>query len=300
MMKRVRFVFLTVACIAAATLEGAAPAKPASRTVIVQPTPGNPTASGSALLAAIASINPSSSDPWLIRIDPGVYDLGTASLQMKSFADVEGSGEGVTTIRGSGSVVVLGSPDSELRRLTVTNAQGFLGLPAIQFGPSQGGEFRVSNVTVVAFSNNPVDSGAVEITTPGSLRMSGSTISSGGARGINIASNLGSVVLNNVRISGQVGVGGTGKATIVDSAIDYNSIGIQPGSTFTWEIQRSSMTTQVGQTAINVLAGASARVAVSEVQGNVVVHTGATIVCVGDYSEAFAPRNSSCEALPAP
>lgn len=48
--------------------------------------------------AAFASIPtsgsgaPSVSNPYLVKIMPGVYDLGTTSLQMRAYVDVEGSG----------------------------------------------------------------------------------------------------------------------------------------------------------------------------------------------------------------
>lgn len=104
------------------------------RTVLVSPVPGNPVASGASLLAALAGItSPSSTNPWLLKIEPGIYDLQGSSLVMRSWVDVEGSGIGVTTIKGNlnpepgmDAGVVEGADNAELRYLTIaaTAVQG--------------------------------------------------------------------------------------------------------------------------------------------------------------------------------
>lgn len=53
-------------------------------------------------IAAIDSItDASASNPYLVKIMPGIYDLGTNIIRMKSFVDIEGSGSRVTKIVGS-------------------------------------------------------------------------------------------------------------------------------------------------------------------------------------------------------
>jgi len=98
------------------------------RTVLVSPVPGNPIASGTALRNALAGIpSPSSTDRWLLKIEPGIFDIGTTPLQMRSWVDMEGSGIGVTTIRGNVFLVqnsnytatLHGADNAELRLLTV-------------------------------------------------------------------------------------------------------------------------------------------------------------------------------------
>ena len=100
-----------------------------ARTVIVSPV-GSDAQNGNALLAALAGITgPSSSSPWLLKIEPGRYDLGSQSLAMVEWVDIEGSGEWVTTITASGSSssdtgTVVGADNAELRFLTVKNTGG--------------------------------------------------------------------------------------------------------------------------------------------------------------------------------
>lgn len=102
---------------------------PYVRTVIVSPTPGSASASGQTLLQALAAINGAGSlDRWLLKVEPGVYDVGTTPVQMKSWVDMEGSGIGETLIRGTGQAdetfsfvegVLKGAQFTELRDLTV-------------------------------------------------------------------------------------------------------------------------------------------------------------------------------------
>jgi hypothetical protein len=89
------------------------------RTVLVSPVPGNPVASGTGLQNALAGISsPSDTNRWLLKIEPGIYDFQTGSLQMRSWVDIEGSGINVTTIRSS-ETTIRGASNAELRMLTV-------------------------------------------------------------------------------------------------------------------------------------------------------------------------------------
>lgn len=102
---------------------------PYVRTVIVSPTPGSATASGQTLLQALAAITgASSTNRWLVKVEPGVYDVGTTYLQMKAWVDLEGSGIERTVIQGTGQPgatfeltegVLKGAASTEVRDLTV-------------------------------------------------------------------------------------------------------------------------------------------------------------------------------------
>jgi hypothetical protein len=100
-----------------------------ARTVIVSPV-GTPLENGGALLTALEGIaDAAEGNPYLLKIEPGRYDLGSQSLTMQEWVDVEGSGEVVTTITASGSSssgtgTVLGADNTELRFLTVENTGG--------------------------------------------------------------------------------------------------------------------------------------------------------------------------------
>jgi hypothetical protein len=94
------------------------------------------TTNGSALIAAVdaAGATASFSNPYLIKLGPGIYDVGSSGVSMAQYVDIEGSGENTTTIQGSVDSatkgVVNGASFAELRLLTVirygsgTNAKG--------------------------------------------------------------------------------------------------------------------------------------------------------------------------------
>jgi hypothetical protein len=97
--------------------------------VLVSPVPGNPIASGTALRNALSGIaSPSSTNPWLVKVEPGIYDIGTTSLPMRAWVDVEGSGSGTTTIQGNvngsglNAATINGADNAELRDVTVLAA----------------------------------------------------------------------------------------------------------------------------------------------------------------------------------
>jgi hypothetical protein len=74
---------------------------------------------------------PSSTNPCLLKIMPGVYDIGNNSLQMQPYVDIEGSGEKVTVISGSLSSnqtslavtngLLNGANNAEVRFITIKN-----------------------------------------------------------------------------------------------------------------------------------------------------------------------------------
>jgi hypothetical protein len=118
-------------------------------TVVVGPVPGSPALSGLRLLNRLAAItDASSSRPYVLKLEPGVYDLRNRTLAMRAFVDVEGSGEGVTLVRGSadGTGTIAGAPHAELRSLTVESRSPSA---AIALRNSASG-FRASHVTCIA------------------------------------------------------------------------------------------------------------------------------------------------------
>ena len=104
----------------------AAPATDFYTSTIVVGAASTPTANGTALKAAVAAAaNEASSDAaWLVKVEPGIYDLGTDQLAMAPWVDIEGSGINGTVIQGSGTFssgdsVIKGANNAELRDLTV-------------------------------------------------------------------------------------------------------------------------------------------------------------------------------------
>jgi hypothetical protein len=97
--------------------------------VIVSPKPGDTAqANGTALLNTLAHITVVDNNRYLIKLGPGIYDIGANSLHMKEYVDIEGSGEKTTVVTGhidsDLSGVVRGANHAEIRFLTVQNTGG--------------------------------------------------------------------------------------------------------------------------------------------------------------------------------
>lgn len=125
------------------TLAQATP--PFTRTVIVN-AGNNALNNGTNLLASLASIPGTAgpNQPWLLKVEPGIYDLGGNQLVMRNFVDIEGSGRDVTTITSNVALLPQNAPtlrvpagvEATLRELTVANTAAGRGI-GIQIASSQ-------------------------------------------------------------------------------------------------------------------------------------------------------------------
>jgi hypothetical protein len=107
---------------------GAASAQ--TTTIQVIPVSGSPTASGTALLTALAGItDASASKHYVLKLDPAIYNIATTQLVMKPYVDIEGSGQGSTIVQGTGNDdgsyltgIIQAASQAELRNLQVASA----------------------------------------------------------------------------------------------------------------------------------------------------------------------------------
>jgi hypothetical protein len=98
-------------------------ASPLLRTIVVSPSGTGTAADGALLAAAVAGISGAdATTPYLVSLEPGVYDLGSTPLHLPANVDLEGSGQDVTTISGEGQLVLGTAPGTEVRELTVSDA----------------------------------------------------------------------------------------------------------------------------------------------------------------------------------
>lgn len=141
-----------------------------TRTVVVSPN-GTATQNGTALLSAMDTIsnsNPSASNPWLLKLEPGNYDLGAGALTLQPYVDLEGSGEGTTTISsttftGSPPVTtatVIAASNSEMRFVTIVNYGGGTQKVAILV-PNNATNARVTHVTALVNTGGSDNTGLV-------------------------------------------------------------------------------------------------------------------------------------------
>ena len=113
---------------------------------------------GAALISALAEITDASeSNPYLIVLEPGIYDIGSTALQMKEYVDIRGFGQDLTTIKGNvegggnppTTGVINGANHSELRQLKVEHTGGVTRAVAV-FNQNVTGTFKMTEMTAEA------------------------------------------------------------------------------------------------------------------------------------------------------
>ncbi len=90
----------------------------------------NPTASGTALLNAAAAIPtsgndvPSASNPWLLKVGPGVYDFGASGLVLPPYVNLDGAGMSSTTLTAANDTwfTVASTGVNTVSNVTVVNS----------------------------------------------------------------------------------------------------------------------------------------------------------------------------------
>lgn len=126
------------------------------QTVHVHPVPGDHTASGTALLNAMSGItNSSTTKRYVLKLEPGIYDVGSTELEMKPYVDIEGSGQQSTIIQGAGNnvddltAVIQAAASTELRNLQVKST-GSSHTNSIAILVPEDADLRIYDVTATA------------------------------------------------------------------------------------------------------------------------------------------------------
>jgi hypothetical protein len=158
-------------------------ARASRQTVVVAPI-GTAQENGTALSNALGGITDASeAKPYLLKLEPGVYDLGTGTLNMKPFVDVEGAGQNVTKITSSGPAgadhnTLTGANNAELRFVTVENRGGGDYATAIR------NDYASPNIThVTAHASGGVQGSRGIVNASASPKLSETTVQATGASG---------------------------------------------------------------------------------------------------------------------
>jgi hypothetical protein len=274
---------------------------------------------------------PSASNPCLLKIMPGVYNIGSNYVTTSSYLDIEGAGEDVTTIVGNegyqqGIISVV--PNSEVRRITIQNTGGGADAFAV------GGNGKISNVTAISSGAN-VSNAAVYCNSCILRNVTASADGSAGLYAMGILAQNGTPIISNATASGSNGawqsagvyIEDTTSATLENvtasgngggAVYGVNGIYIYSGS---YNLTDSSVLTNVtalGNTgiAINMYAspitvnidrstisgsanslsntGGSVYIGSTKLSGGPTANTG-TLVCVGTYNGNYQALNSNCQ-----
>jgi hypothetical protein len=93
--------------------------------------------------------SPSAATPCLVKILPGTYGLGTQTVTMQPYVDIEGSGRKYTRISTSAATAVTAADNSALRSLKVINESALSSMAGVSITSA---EFIMSDVHVVVVS----------------------------------------------------------------------------------------------------------------------------------------------------
>ena len=210
------------------------------------------------LSTALASItDASASNPYVVRIAPGEY-TETATVALKTYVDVEGSGQGVTTITcacgaadydASAATVSAGDIVAEIRHLTINNTGGDTRSYGVYTEDVVDGSVSMSDVTATATATSTYNASVVNYDSSPSMTNVTATATGGtNSRGVyNVSSSSPSV--RNSSITGDddsIFNGGTSSAQVADTMLDGT------------------------------------------------VAAGGGLTCVGAYDETFSALNASC------
>lgn len=247
------------------------------RTIVIGPLTTGPDTCDDLLGVLDRITDASASNPYLIKLEAGVYDCGTDQVVMKSFVDIEGSGEEATVIRGSiddGSGVVSVSADAELRFLKVENANDGPAATAVLCNAGA----RMTHVTAQATNGMGNAFGIFILGTTvlrhvvavadGALQAVAIEIHADGTELINVKAGATTTLLP---ITSAVVISSAGTTTVRNSVLSSNP----------------AITADTGET-VNLVA--------TQLDGG--RESTGTFNCVGAFDGAFAALDSSCNPIP--
>lgn len=200
-----------------------------SRTIMVSPVGTDAVASGTVLMTALNGITDAADNKrYLLKIEPGYYDIEANKLDMKEYVDIEGSGENMTIILGSipangtppvNGVITSSTNYSEIRQLKVIAAEvgilanaGKLVVRNVSINNTGYADFygiynrayplKIENVTINGGPTNSISAG---IKNEGTATIKNSTISASAVLGYAYGIyNKGTLAVNNSDITAQV------------------------------------------------------------------------------------------------
>lgn len=261
-------------------------------TLLVSPV-GTVVENGTALRNALASIGTTSSlNRYLIKLEPGIYDVGTTGLQMKPFVDIDGSGENASTIRAEvdspTSGAVIASSYVTLRHVGVINFVPPAGSNSIAVYAKSVGLFALEHVRAAGGGGGSGIGMLIDNASP--------TIDSSSVLGLQATTNYGIYVVESL-------VGHT-QAAVTDSKLSGQS-GTHTYALFVGggliTVERSLLEAYLnaGPDATNsaVLVdgtGSRAYVGGTRFRGDRGAQNGGTLTCVQSYDQSFTAVGTTC------
>jgi hypothetical protein len=295
--------------------------------------PHDAIASGNALRSAYAAISGAdSTNQWLVKLEPGAYDLGSDVWQMSAYIHIEGSGRDVTRIDAAGYRTLTqfaGSDEVRLSRLTLGSRDGS-GLQAatrlvldevkVRVVPDNFGVLAIgifANGQSASLRNVQVEvnnffgpAGGISLFSVGGIEDTtmvvedASVVVSAGspeeARGVIVGTET---ILDRVRIDTPgvaIGVGtfeGSPDIALRNVVVSSRaSIGLRAFNPGQARVSVSSSVLFGQEASIHVMQPSQPRIGVANCQviGFVNNESFSPLTCVASYNAAFAPIHSTC------
>jgi hypothetical protein len=152
-------------------------------------------------VAAVNSITAASStNPYLVKIMPGIYDIGTEELWLGDSIDILGSGKNATFLVGNAfSVLRASSGNNEIRNLTIENTGSATsetcGIRLLNYY-----EVALVDVNVIASGTPPYTSSGIRLDGTGACVLEGVGVDAPAGQGIDVFGSS-YARLHNVNIS---------------------------------------------------------------------------------------------------
>jgi hypothetical protein len=290
------------------------------------------------LSTALASISDASaSNPYVVRIAPGEY-TETATVALKTYVDVEGSGQGITTITcecagadfdASSATVSAGDVVAEIRHLTINNTGGDTVSIGVGTEDVVDGSVSMSNVTATGTggtnsnygvrneSSSPSMTNVTATGTGGTYSygvynrsssspsmMNVTATATGGTNNYGVYNWSSSSSMTNVTATGTGGTYSYGVWNDSSSPSMTNVTATATGGTNNYGVYNwSSSSPSVRSSSItgdddSIYNSGSSSAQVADTMLDGPVAAGGGLTCVGAYDETFAAFDSSCAVIP--
>jgi hypothetical protein len=239
-------------------------------------------------------------DAYVVRLGPGVYDLGKATLGLPANVNLQGAGTSLTRLSfnqvdtaiyltddtelrdlgiqldDGGSAINVNGARARLERVWVTRFQGDFNVPVLA---------KAGNVTLVdsiVRIPSPYGGTAVDASWPGSYSRSitGTHIEVEGDNAVGLVLGAGSQT--TVTNSDIAALGSTARAVVTTGeALNDTSL----------IVRHSDLS---GHVAVELGDYAHLRAGSTQIEGHVTFGTGASAACAASWDGAFAPLDATC------
>jgi hypothetical protein len=273
---------------------------------------GTPLQNGQALRDTLAAItDASSTKPYLVKLEPGEYNVGGAPLQMKSFVDLEGSGSNATKVDSSSTstmtLFVETTAPAAIRDLTIAAGGVNTSAVATQSDLTLEDDFVTAGgtgTTVGVFAFNGPQVVVQDSRISGAVGGSGNTAygiaTQGGATGLSIYDSLIAATANGAGdFASALSINGNSAEVHGSSLLGQGTNGaggfavIDNGTSSTVTIDAS--VAQGSQHAAGANGGDTILIGASKVIGGHDSGAPGTVTCVFSYKETYVATNATCD-----